>query len=318
MSKETGHPDEGLVEDPVEEPLDEPSPAPEDVEPEPSDEPKPTSLRDRFKGKTSEELLEILEEKERELGQRSTDIGDLRARITSLETSQQTVGVEDRPSDDPYTFKPQSGPVVGGPTPAGPGPSGVPGLPPGFDLSKVEWDYEKPVESTAKVATALMAAQNFGQSIKEHNVNTARAKSAFDRGFKAAFSKNKKLMSGIEKRVKDDVYGFYNQFLQQGIPVDDVLITDEPWVKAAQNIRLGAGEYDKIVPDKPKPVAPTITEHPSGAYPAPGKGGKRNLKLDYNDDEVRKIMKDYKITRKEAEEIIAETQEAVEKGELKL
>lgn len=322
MSDETGKPDEELVEESIEEPLDESTPAPEEEE-KPSAEPEPT-IRERFKDKSNEELLDILEETQRELGQKGTDVGDLRARIDSLESSQSKVGVEEGPLDDSYTFKPKIGPVAGGQTPIGPGPPSTSGVPPGMDPSKLEWDYEKPVESTQKVVAGMMAAQSMGQTMKEHNTNISRAKSAFDRGSKIAIANNKKLFSGIEKQAKDFVYNYYNDnFLQQGVPVDDVLITEEPYVKAAQNIRIENQEFDKLQADKPTPVSPAITEHPSGAYPAPGKGEKRNLKLDYNDDEVRRIMKDYgepgkPLTRKQAEEIIAETQEAIEKGEFKL
>lgn len=319
MTDQTGHPD-FQADDPLEDQSQD-QPQDEPQQDEPVDTPPPKSFKDRFKGKSPEELLDILEEKERFIGQKTTELTDLKSRIESLESSQVTGGAQVEPDlgHDPFSFMPptRSYQGYGGFDPNAVGPGIAPGAPAGGSDAQT-FDYEKPVESTRNVVRQELASFQLNSMAREFNQNVTRAKSAFVIGSKSALGRNKRLFGGIEKEVQKRVYDFYYPFVMQGQPVDDILRTDEPWEKAAQNIRLERREFDKLMPEKIKPMAATRTEHPDSALPGPRESGKRFTDVDWGSDEVRAWMKAHKFTRKDAEEIIAQTQEAVESGELKV
>jgi len=306
MTDQTGHPDDQEPDVSGDQLQDDQQQA--DSEPAP----KP-SFKDRFKDKTPEELLDILEEKERFIGEQTTQIGDYKSRVESLESSQVSGGAQVEPDyrDEPFSFTPPSRPTPGYGSPM---PSVQPSA---VDPSKLEFNFEKPVESTREVVRQELAAFQMGSMAREFQSNINRAKHAFSAGSKKAMSKNKRLFGGIEKDVLKMVENFYTPDVMRGVPVDTLLMTDDPWVKAAQNIRLDRGEFDKLQPEKIQPMTAPRTEHPDSAQPGPKGSSKRFTEVDWNSDEVRQWMKVNELSRKEAEEIIAETQEAYEKGDLR-
>lgn len=266
------------------------------------------SFKRDYEGKSPDELIDIIAKQKRDYGKQSTDVGDMRKRLEALE----------KPADDPepldrepgYDFNPpQADPNYGFDPRAMPGPSPAPQP---QDDPKKDWDYEKPVDSTRNIVRDELTMFQQASMIRDFNKNKARAKIAFDTGG-AVLKKHKNLFGGIEREVKNAVYGYYFPMVMQGAEVDHFMRDEQAWITAAQNIRLRRGEYDRLkVTKTPKPMAHSRTETPGGVR---RKGGKRAVSLNYGDDDLRKMMKEYKLTKAEAEDIIRTEQDMIGKGE---
>lgn len=260
---------------------------------------------DRYKGKTTEELIKILEDKEHFISERGNEIGDLKTRLDAIETSREA-GQDD---DDDNYFVPNQ------PQPSGGYPANQPGLgpqEPAPAVDKPSWDYDNPEEQTRKIIREEMGMLESVRARQAWDFNVTKAKGAFAKGFKY-LKKHKALFDGIEKQTKDEMYKFYLPFVQAGQPVHEFFADENVWIRAGQNIRLTRGEYDRLkITAKKKPVPGTPTEQPGRV--SPDRGGAAPISMDWEDDDVKKFMKDTKQTREEAEKTIRIMQEDQSKG----
>ena len=258
------------------------------VTPPPTGDPpeggEPTELPEHLKGKSPDELAKMVLEKESQIGKQSTEIGDLRTETQKARDDLNYLrGVEEIrrhqeqkriAEEDAKTRTPQE--------------------------DKPPWNYENPLESVEKVVKTEREKEKkeaFNTRIQE-NVNLAR--SAFAEGQKV-MDVEKELYEGIEEETRQAVFQYYVPYIQQGYDVSQQMRDPKAWKVAAQNIRLGRGEVDKLKAEsKPiNPVSPTDQEVPGS--PTGGDTPAGEL-----DPEVKNIADQYGLKYEEAQEIIQE------------
>ena len=121
-------------------------------------------------------------------------------------------------------------------------------------------------------------------------------------------SQNSKLFEGIEREVED---GVYRAYMNRTIGIHE-LRNPEAWTMTANLIHLREGNMDRLQPTNIKPVETPSTELPTPAKP--GTTEKPFTGLDYTDEGTQKMVKQYGLTKEEAEEIVKEEQERVAGG----
>lgn len=293
------------------EPTDLPTPGSDD--PQPGDQPSGADddsggdskpFADRYKGKTAEELVKILGDKDRFISERGTEIGDLRTRVSALDASRKADQVDD---DEDY-FVPNYPQATG----AYPQNQPAPAVQKDPEPTKEKWDFDNPEQQTRKIIREEIGALEGYKARQAFEFNVSKAKAAFKTG-STVIKRHKALFDGIEKQTKDEVYRFYLPFVAQGQPVHEFLNDEKVWVRAGQNIRLSRGEYDRIKPvAKVRPVPGVDTEHPDRV--SPDRGGSAPVNMDWESDDVRLFMKESKLTKEQAEKTIRKMQEDQSKG----
>lgn len=245
----------------------------------------PTAGADPYAGKSDEELRAILRDKESFIGRQTTEIGSLRDRVDYFERLDDIRRQQEEIQRTQGRQQPQ---------PGQPGTTQAPEVP------AVNWDYDKPVESTTEIVRKEMHAERMrmGQLAMQSNVNAAAQ--AFEEGRQAMRNSGDKLYEGIEKDVEAEVYNHYLPWLQQGHDVSQWMRPgSEAWVRAAQNIRLGRGEYDRLKPDMP------ITTHPvqAGQTEVPSPPARPEAPSAELTSEEKQMAKQFGWTDEQAKEI---------------
>ena len=247
-------------------------------------EPTVPPVPEKYKGKSAEELVRLLEETESEGTRRSKQISDLRADLEYSESLRQRRAEQ---IQDQQVFSP--------------------GLPP--KEPQFAWDYEKPVESTVTIAESIWQRREAERQSREAQTKAYEAQAFFAEGKRQAEKSNPRIFEGIEKEVDQVVYDSYRAGI---IPLYE-LRNPETRVRAAQLIHLRDGKYDRLRPTI-EPMKATATETPTSARV---KEGGQTVSLDTSEREVQDLMEQSGLTQKEAEEIVKSELELMEKGGIK-
>lgn len=259
---------------------------------------------ENFKDKSPDELIKIIADKERELGRKGGDVGDLRDQIKALE-QRITQGPAPTPAGQFDFAPPQQQPGYGFNQQVPPGPAPTPqGRP---------WDYEKPEESTVGIVRNEISMYEQVRQMREVGENINKSRASFERGSKV-LDAYPNLFAGIENEVKQGMYAYYYPSVMNGHDVSPYLLGEDAWITVAQNLRIKRGEFDRIKPTR----TPTAVSHQAGDSPRrtkQGRVGKRPVGLNVNDGEVKTIMRVYKLSREEAEDIIRQEQDMGMRGE---
>lgn len=257
---------------------------------------KPEAIPKEYEGKTPEELIQVLKDKETELGRRSTEIGTLRD-----DRDRYRQDAEDqRRTAELIVQQPQPQ------TPAGHDPYGRP-LAPVTPQEPRQFQYEN---ADAEVRRIIQEEGTKNQrQVIQAAVKTAweEGAKAFPVGRNAAIQKYPELLRGIEREVEDEVKNFYAPQAKQGIFVHQFVADPNTWKIAAENVRVRRGEYE-IAPRKGPPVKSTPTETPTSGR-TPLSEVTNTTELDWNDPKVRQVMADSGMTKEEVRKVIEEEQQ---------
>lgn len=280
--------------------------------PEPKDKPK---VDPKYEGKTAEELVTMLDERDKTIGEQGKRSGDADKRIQALEAAQQSDTVKDRQAKagQRYEFPwDRFQPVEGSQNPPGQGPAaGV--KPQGFD-------YEKPAESVERIYDRKRAEEQKGQAMEAAGRNVQTAYNAHEEGKRIAVKENPELFEGILDDVEDKIGNTYGPATKQGYDYSHILRNPDTWVAFAKNERVQRGDFvvvpkDQIKEEILEPVKPGHTELPAGAKPP--EGSDETVDLDRDDPEVQKIIeagKKYGLKDEDIEQIVKDEQERQRRG----
>ena len=228
--------DEGTLPEEILEPLE-----------EPQEKPKP-DVPEQFRDKSAEELVDIIKEKESQIGKQSTEVGDLRSRLDALERQQQQAANFYQQPVHPYgmvgQYPPQQEPA------------------PTYSSD----DYI-PAGEVQKIIDQRLGQAEQNRLLMETQRQAVEAQSAFYSG-REAMKSNPKWFDGIENDVESVIYGNYIASQSTSTPMSIHQLRDpKTWEKAAAWVRINRGEYDKLQRTQGKPMAHTPTETPSQAKP---------------------------------------------------
>jgi len=273
----------GQPADPVEPDPNDPTPQPEPgPEPKPTDPPAPTIPKE-YEGKSMEDVIKMVTDAQKELGEKSKEVGDLRNNLAYSDQLRELAMQRSRETQT--TQQPQE------PT--------------------VDWNFEKPIESVEQIVDKRLAARE--KKAQEHNVQRVReeAQSNYAEGRRLSMQRNPELYKGIEREAENAVYeGF-----QRGHAKLHDLRNPDAWDIVAKMIHLRDNRIERLQPATIQPVETIEGQLPTPA--PPGTTEKPFTGLDYTDRDVQKMMDQYGLTKEDAEEIIKEEQEAIAKGERK-
>lgn len=258
-------------------------PTPTDAvpEPKPKEPPAPTIPKE-YEGKTLEEMIQMDQESQKTLGGQAKQIGDLKNNLAYSDQLRELAMQRAREGSQAVQQTEQPAP---------------------------DWNFEKPIESVQEIVKRELDTreqkrqQNDLQRVKDE------AKSNYAEGRSLAMKQSPELFEGIERETEDAVYNSY----MTGIIGAHALRNPEAWTMAAKMIHLRDNRIDRLQSVGVKPV-----ETVGGELPTPAKPGtteKPFTGLDYTDEETQKMMKQYGLTKEEAEEIVKEGQERVARGE---
>ncbi len=270
----------GKTVDPVEPDPSDPTPQPEPVpEPEPTEPPAPTIPKE-FEGKTQEDLIKMVTDGQKELGGRANRIGDLE---NNLAFSKQLRELELQRARETQPVQAEE--------------------------PKPDWNFEKPIESVTEIVKRELNAREKKRQQGDLRRVQDEAKSYYAEGRSLSMKQSPGLFEGIERETEDAVYNSY----MTGIIGAHDLRNPEAWNMAAKLIHLRDGKIDRLQPAAVQPVETIGGELPTPARP--GTTEKPFTGLDYTDEEVQKMVKQYGLTKEEAEEIVKGEQEATARGE---
>jgi len=274
--------DKGKTADPVEPDPSDPTPQPEPVpEPEPKEPPVPTIPKE-YEGKTLEEMIRMDQESQKTIGEQAKQVGDLKNNLAYSDQLRELAMQRAREGSQAVQ-QPEE--------------------------LKLDWNFEKPIESVQEIVKRELDTREKKRQVNDLEKVKAEAKSNYAEGRSLALKQNPDLFEGIERETEDAVYNSY----MTGIIGAHALRNPEAWNMAAKLIHLRDGKIDRLQSTGVKPV-----ETVGGELPTPAKPGtteKPFTGLDYTDEGVQKMMKQYGLTKEEAEEIVKEGQERVARGE---
>lgn len=206
-------------------------PAPEGAQP---------TVPEKYRDKTPDDLIRMLEEREQSISKQGAEVGDLRKEIERTREEMRALELERRARESmgaqPQGFAP--------PEPKRP------------TLDEEAWDYQRPVTSTAKIVDQMVRAEldrrEQSRMQYEQQVRFERAKMNFVEGRDAAYSNKTPLYEGIEGTVENALYAAW----ADGRIHDDDLRRPKTWETMAQLIRLNRGEVDKLTARRQGVTAP--------------------------------------------------------------
>ena len=271
---------EGQTAEPTDADLKDQTPK-EDAVPEVKPEDQVPEVPEEFKGKTPEDLIKEIQASQKELGKQSKEVGELRNSL-EYEKQMRELAVQRKREADAQ------------PIPA--------------EEPRVDWNYEKPVESVEQIIDKRLNEREGKRQQDDLQRVQDEAKSYYAEGRRLSMSQNPKLFEGVEREVED---GVYRAYMNRTIGIHE-LRNPEAWAMTANLIHLRDGNMDRLQPTSIKPVETPSTELPTPAKP--GTTEKPFTGLDYTDEGTQKMVKQYGLTKEEAEEIIKEEQERTPGG----
>ena len=266
----------------------------------------------KYEGKTSEELITMLDERDKTIGEQGTRGADAEKRIQALELTKNADLEKERQAKagSRYEFPWESfKPVEGSQAP----PSGAAPTAPKFD-------YEKPAESVEEIYDRKRAEERKGEQMDGLARNVQTAFNAHEDGKRMAVKENPELFEGILNDVEDQIGNTYGPATKQGYDYSHILRNPDTWVYFAKALRVQRGDFvvvpkDQIKETIPAPVDPGHTELPAGAKPPEGSDEK--VDLDYSDPEIQEILKagkSFGLTEEDAIQIVKDERERQRRG----
>ena len=234
-------------------------------------------IEPQYAGKTPQELVNIIKEKEKFIGQQSNEaVGKVRSLEERLNYIQQAI--ESRPVQQaPVEQRPQRQ----------------------FDITEPERYINETVDEKLTRFGSFLAQREAQREQRETIASIAT-------GRKTAMKENPRLYEGIEGTVEQAI----RMGLSQKIIDPMTASNPDTWEAVAQRLRLERGEYDRVVPQAKKPMSATQTEAPNGRRSTTDD----DIELT---DEDRISAKQWGITEKEYVESVRRGRQMARKGELK-
>jgi hypothetical protein len=200
----------------------------------------------------------LIQDKESQIGTQSTEVGDLRNKLTNLESSvqQQQAQYQQQIPQNPYGQPPQYG--GGQPMPQYGQPAQQPYGQPEHGLP--DTDFPNAGETRQMVEQRL---QNYEMQRQQQEAQRLQydAQNAFVEGRDSAFKENPELFKGIENEIVQGMQGYWA--MNQGNPsLATSLRNKDTWLKAARFMRVERGEFDVLKAPQGNPMAHTQTEVP--------------------------------------------------------
>jgi len=270
------------------EPTPEPEPkvpTPGEPVPEPKPEPEPEpDLPKEHQGKTPAQLVQELEGLQKKLGTQGKELGDVKS---NFEYNQRLHDLEKQKWEEA-----QARPVD-------------PNVPKPVDI-----DYTNPTPGITEIVQRELGKEREKQQRGQAEYQQNRANTLYMQG-KGHMAENPKLYEGIESTTEQGVAEAY----RRGYITAEELNLKSTWDNAATLIHVGNKDFTRLQEATVKPVTSTETELPTPAKP--GTADAPNVSLDYTTGENQKMLKQYGLTKAEAEEIVKEEQEATLSGQRK-
>jgi hypothetical protein len=234
-------------------------------------------LDPRYAGKSPQELVEIIKEKEKFIGTQSNEaVGRVRQLEDRLNYIQQAI--ESRPvqqAEPPRQARQ-------------------------FDITEPERYINETVDEKLT---------RFGQFLAQRDAQREQRESisSFESGKRSAMKEDPRLYEGIEGTVEQAIR------LGLGQRVIDPITAANPetWKAVARHLRLERGEYDRVVPQNKKPMSATATAMPSAT-----RANQVDDDIELTDDD-RIAVKQWGLTEKEYVESVRRGRQMARKGELK-
>lgn len=222
----------------------------------------------KLEGKTPEELMAILQDRDKVIGRQGQELGQLREAVERLYAERS------QPRDD----RPQGGEP----------------REPGF-----KFDYEDPVKSLDEYFERKMSKERETTRKERMTDLGVRTTAAFIRG-RETMKQNPSLYDGIEETVGNLVTAFYKPQFEQGIDVSHHLSDPGVWETAAIALRVRRGELDKLKPAARKGMTAEPADLP-GHRPAQDDDG---FIIEDSDRQEFEDLKGKKGTDKEIRELL--------------
>ena len=245
-----------------------------------------TQTADPYAGKSADELKAIAKEKDRFIGKQSEEIGGYRK--LAEEVNYLKGRLEQQPRFDPGYQTGQSGQQ---PAPIAPQPEDE------FDFGQPLKTVDKRIEKKFSDFEKRMNAMNQKRYADE-------SEAAFNRTKPMAYSQEPELYRGIEREVEN---GLFNAW-KGGSITKDSLSDPRIWHMAAVVIREGRGEGE-LIPRKRQVSAPA-SEKPSQARRT------EEEPITFDDDD-RQFIKEWGISREQAEKAMKEGARMRQSGDYK-
>lgn len=277
--KKTGQTTEPLGAEP-EVPTLEPEVVPEQ---EPTDQPPKPTIPKEYEGKSVDELVKMVTDAQKELGEKAKEVGDLRNNLAYSDQLRELAMQRAREAGSQSTQQQQEPPV--------------------------DWNFEKPVESVEQIVERKLAARERMRQQYDLQRIQEEAKSNYAEGRSLSMKRSPELYRGVEREVEDAVYEGY---MRGHAKIHD-LRNPDAWDIVAKMIHLRDNRIDRLQSSRIKPVETVGGELPTPARP--GTTEKPFTGLDYTSKEVQKMMDGYGLTKEDAEQIVKEEQEAIARGE---
>jgi hypothetical protein len=217
-----------------------------------------------------------LEEKESFIGRQANELGELRKQTQYLQSM-----VEQ------FQMSRNQEPVEQSP------PQGTP--------TKINWD--DPDGSIARLVEEKLAAKEAQRQKFDQQRRAQVAYANFNNSWEEAIKRSPKLFEGIEPVVQQSVKNAF----QSGI-VNEYNITPSFIEKAARLILVDKGDFDRLIPQSPKPTRPTETETPTGR---PISTEEVSVEID---ERTRRFAQEQGLTEKQALEIMQGELKAASQG----
>lgn len=286
-----------------------------DLKPEETPTEKETEFKipKEYEGKSQEELVKQLQEKEKLIGKQGQELGE---RVKSLEDDVERYRRDEEDRQRMYEMHSQQ------PQNLGYDPYGRPIYPPSAQPEPKEpepFDYERAGSEVRRIYADERQKEQQRAQVTSQRQSVEEGKYAYQQGRKAAFQEDTDLYKGIEREVEQRVYQTYAPYANMGISVKEFVGNPSIWKKVAQNIRLDREEYDYLVPKKGSPMKAVQTETPTSAKPTTS-GIPGQYDLDTSDPDLQAFkaaVKEHGVAKspEEVKEIIKKEQERLFKGE---
>ena len=218
----------------------------------------PAPVPEKLSGKSADEIAAQYLELEKKLGEQGRELGELRSRIPQ------------------YQPQPQWYPQ--------------PSYPP---EPRVEFDYGKPEDSVKNIVRMELELERQNRATYDVQRQEQEARLNYDAGKDVAVKGNPRLYEGIEPQVEQAIQMAYRQYGLHPAALRDPRV----WERAAQNIRLERGEFDRLTKPGVQPPQPSHTAVPNQTRTEARVG----VELD---DDIRHLAKELKLSEQEAREII--------------
>lgn len=231
--------------------------------PEQTTEPK---VDDKFAGKTPEQLIAMVQERDQTISRQGTEVGEIRREFDRLREEQRQIELARQQREAMLLQQRQ----------AEPEPQDDP-----------DFDFTKPVDSVKRTVLpdVFREFERRDQEARQRELlrEQERAKFCFMEGQAKMSGSKSKLYEGIESDISNYLANEY--FAGRVHP--ELLRNEDTWKTVAQVMRLRRGEMDRLMPEKREAVVAPNMDAPTNARQSLGVATP-NIEFDeYSDSLIR-------------------------------